>query len=97
MQEESAGCWTSYNGQGYFPEMTKKGNALPFLMLSPPPSRRVLCMQPPVVVCNTPSRWVFTHLHIKMNIISMIESSSSDEFMRQNIDCMVESQLRFPF
>ena len=97
MREESAGRWTSYNGQGYFPEMAEKENALPFLMLSPPPSRCASRMQLPVVVSNTPSRWVSAHLHIEMNIISMIGSFSSDEFTRQNIDCMVGSQLRFPF
>ena len=98
MREESAGRWASYDGMGYFAGTAEKEIAPPFLMLSPPPSRRVSRMQLPVEVSNTPSRWVSTHLHVEMNIDSMIGSGFfSDEFPRQNIDFTVESQLRFPF
>ena len=98
MREELAGRWTSYDGKGYFPEMAEKEHAYPFLMLSPPPSQRVSRMKPPVVVSDTPSRWVSAHFHVAMNNVSMIVFCFySDEFPRQNIDFTAESQLRFPF
>ena len=98
VREESAGRWASYDGEGYFPGMAEKENAPPFVMLSPPPSRRVSRMQLPVAVSDAPSRWVSAHLRIEMNIVSIIGFGFfSDEFPRQNIDFTVESQLRFPF
>ncbi|KIM51713.1 hypothetical protein SCLCIDRAFT_33223 [Scleroderma citrinum Foug A] len=70
--EESARCWASYDGKGYFPEMTKKENAPPFLMLSPPPGQRVSRMQLPVVVSDAPPSGEFTRQDIDFTAESQL-------------------------
>lgn len=72
VREESAGRWASYDGEGYFPGMAEKENAPPFVMLSPPPSRRVSRLQLPVAVSDAPSSDEFPRQNIDFTVESQL-------------------------